>query len=68
MKPYYFGLIFMIFIWILAGSWQLSTAVRNGKSDPPYQEAGQAQTVTVLNPALFHRLNAILEQGIIKGE
>lgn len=28
----------------------------------------KTSTVTVLNPALFHRLNTILENGLIQGE
>ncbi len=28
----------------------------------------KTSTVTVLNPALFHRLNTILEHGLIQGE
>lgn len=40
----------------------------DGKYHPKTPAHSQTSTVTVLNPALFHRLNTILEHGLIQGD
>lgn len=40
----------------------------SGKYHPKDPIQNQTDTITVLNPALFHRLNTILEHGLIQGD
>ncbi len=39
-----------------------------GKFHPNNSGGAQTSTVTILNPALFHRLNTVLEPFLIQGE
>lgn len=40
----------------------------SGKYHPKTPARSHTSTVTVLNPALLHRLNMILEHGLIQGD
>lgn len=47
---------------------QSGPPVSAGKYHPASPGRSHTRTVTVLNPALFHRLNTILEHGLIQGD
>lgn len=38
------------------------------KLDPEKLSDPRTSTVTLLNPALFHRLNTVLEHGLLQGD
>lgn len=60
------GLMFVVVLLIFFG--QAASVPLSGKYHPKIPAHSQTSTVTVLNPALFHRLNTILEHGLIQGD
>lgn len=58
----------MVILALLIYSSQAAHPELTGKYHPKVPARSQTSTVTVLNPALLHRLNMILEHGLIQGD
>lgn len=58
-----FGLLSFAAALIVAG--HVGDSAPEGKYHPQNQVRSHTSTVTILNPALFHRLNTVLEPALI---
>lgn len=64
-NSYWFsGLMFAVALVLLFN--QSESSASAGKYHPKGTTVSHTKTVTVLNPALFHRLNAVLEHGLLQ--